>query len=145
MEPRRIASTAAVLGGLVWLASVVLVWMSDDRSTEGGAVGGLFFVGLAALAVALAAGGYTLVETAPVWLRAVVSVAVPLLVFMVWILAGQAIEALYTTEGWIREEADVALGGAVAIALGLWGFTRHAELPDTVELTRPVRGRRAAR
>lgn len=145
MDPRRIASTAAVLGGLAWLARVVLVWMSVDQTGDAGVPGALFWAGLAALALGLAAGGYTLVETAPLWLRGVVTIAVPLLVFMIWVLLGQAIDAVYTADDWLREELDVAVAGVIALLLGVWGFTRRGPGREQSDPPPSARGHHAAR
>lgn len=148
MEPRRVASIAAVLGGLVWLVKVGLIWANGGENTGSGLVAVAFFGGLALLVVALAASGYTLVETAPVWLRAIVTVCTPLLVMMVWQLLDQAIKAVYTAEGWLRGELNIILAAVVALLLGLWEIRRvppsanHADPPSHA---RQGRGRRAAR
>lgn len=145
MDPRRIASIAAVLGGLVWLVRIGLV----AAGTADGVAEILFLVGLGLLVVALAAAGYALVATAPVWLRAVVALATPLLVLMVWQLLDQGVKAAWDSDGWLREEATRLLVAVVALVLGGWGFRRrppsHDE-PDAEPVAPPpVRGRRAAR
>lgn len=144
MDPRRIASIAAVVGGASWLLEVVLTW-SDGSS---GPAGMLFYVGLVALAVALGAGGYTLVETAPLWLRAVVVVATPALVLMVWQMVDAALEAMFSDEGSRGAEASVLIAAVFALVLGGWGFTRHRD-PETAATIARARqrpgGRRAAR
>jgi hypothetical protein len=149
MDPRRIASIAAVVGGLGWLLKVALIWGNGGENTDGGLVGVMYLLGLVGLVVALGAAGYTLVETAPVWLRAVVVVAMPLLVFMVWQMVDQAIKALYTTENWLQDELSIVLAGLIALALGVWGFRRHRPASGqriaVDPPARPVRGRRAAR
>jgi hypothetical protein len=156
MNPRRIASVAAVAGAAGWLVKAVLAWLG-----AGGAVTGVLFVlGLVALVVALAAAGYTLVETAPAWLRGVVVVAMPALVLLVWQMLDQAVQA---TLGGSQEPSQVSvlLGAVVALALGLWGRRRFRAEPGRrakpgrraepgrraapEEPARPVRGRRAAR
>jgi hypothetical protein len=137
MTPSKIASVAALVGGLGWLAKVMLVWASGGTNTGSGAVGVMFLVGLAGLLVALAAGGYALVATAPIWLRAVVSVALPLLVLMVWQLFDGVVKALYTEDNWLRGELNVLLAAVVAVVLGLLGLqrARGANAP-----ARPSRG-----
>lgn len=148
MDPRRVASIAAVVGGVGWLVKVGLVWLSGG---DGGGLANLMYVlGFAAFAVALAAAGYTLVEKAPVWLRAVVAVATPLLVLMVWLMLDPAIKALYPGDSWFNEEVSDLAAGVVALVLGLWEQRRAAAMapPDPPGARRaepPVRGRRAAR
>lgn len=148
MDPRRVASTAAVVAGLGWFGEVAVVWADGGDNTRTGLVAILYFIGLAGAVVALAAAGYTLVERAPVWLRGVVAVATPLLVLMVWSLLDAAIRAVspsFSPGGtWLREELSVLLAAAVAIVLGVWGFRRRPERgPERA--SRPGRGRRAAR
>lgn len=141
MDPRRVASVAAVLGGLGWLTKVGLIWANDGSNTGDGLVGVMFFVGLAGLVAALAAAGYTLVETAPVWLRLVVTVATPVLVMLVWQMLDQAIKAVYTQQTWLRDEVNIVLAAVVALVLGLWGLRRRR--PDRPK--GPAGGHRAAR
>ncbi|HEY0773462.1 MAG TPA: hypothetical protein VGD51_05225 [Nocardioidaceae bacterium] len=148
MDPRRIASTAAVVGGVGWLIKVGLIFVNGGENTDQGLVGIMQYVGLAGVFMALAAAGYTLVEKAPVWLRAVVAVATPLLVLMIWTLLDQAIKAVYTEETWLRDELSILVAAVIALLMGAWGFTRHR--PDDDEPldpppAPPVRGRRAAR
>lgn len=144
MDPRRIASFAAVVGGVGWLAKVFLIWLSGGENTDEGLVGILDIVGWAAFAVALAAAGYTLVERAPVWLRGVVAVATPLLVLMVWMLLDQGVKGVYGGESWFRDEVSVLVAAVIAVLMGLWGFGKHR--PEPVEKPKPpARGRRAAR
>jgi len=143
MDPRRIASIAAVVGGVGWLAKVLLIWLADG-DTDSGLVTLLTVLGWAAFAIALAAAGYTLVERAPVWLRGVVAVATPLLVLMVWQLLDQGIKAVYGGDSWFRDEVSVLVAAVIALVMGLWGFGKHR--PEPVEKPKPpARGRRAAR
>jgi hypothetical protein len=148
MNPRTIASVAAVVGGVGWLLEVVLIAANGGSNTDGGLVGVMYLVGLLGLVVALAAAGYTLVETAPVWLRAVVVVATPLLVFMVWQMIDQAIKALDAGDGWLGDELDILLAGVIALALGAWGLARRrsaAGRRNPTAAPKSTRGRRAAR
>jgi cytochrome c biogenesis protein CcdA len=129
MTSRRVASIAAVLGGIGWLVKVALVWARGGENTSAGLVGVMFVAGLVCIVVALGAGGYTLVRTAPAWLRAVVTVAVPVLVLMVWQMLDEAVKAVYTDEGWLRDELNVVLAALVAVATGAWTLTRRQ--PDS--------------
>ena len=147
MDPRRIASIAAVLGGVGWLAKVFLLWLDGGEETDASLVSELALFGWALLALALMAAGYTVVEKAPVWLRGVVAVATALLVLMLWQLLDQGIKATYDGETWIREELSVAVAGVIAVIMGLWGFGRHRPEPQqrSRRAAPPARGRRAAR
>lgn len=111
--------------------------MDGGDRTDSGLVRVLFVAGLVVLFVALAAAGYTLVERAPVWLRAVVAIATPLLVLMIWQLVDQAVE----------DDISAFAGGVVALVLGAWGLRRRSSGGDSdpPPPPPPVRGRRAAR
>jgi hypothetical protein len=79
MTVRTLALVAGVLGGLVWLARTVLHLVGVDS----GLVDVAYWVGLLLLAVALAGFGTDLVSKGAVWLRAIVAVAFPALVWSV--------------------------------------------------------------
>jgi hypothetical protein len=131
---------AALTGGVGWLVKVALIWANGGENTDSGLVGVMYLVGLVGLVVALGAAGYTLAEKAPVWLRAVVVVATPLLVMVVWVLLDQAVRAVYTTEGWFRDEVTVLLTAVVALLLGGWGLRRGRAAAEPA----PTSGRRTA-
>jgi hypothetical protein len=100
MAPRRIGSFAALLGGVVWLVAAVLEWGAEPNQN-------LYLTGLALMMLALAATGYALVATAPLWLRVVVTLATAALGLMVWLI--------------VRDSAAdhiALLGGGIALLLG---------------------------
>jgi hypothetical protein len=155
MDPRRVASVAALLGAAGWLTKVGLVWAGGD-SIDAGAEQIAHLAGLICVVVALAAAGYTVVEKAPLWLRLLVTVAAPLLVMMVWQLLDQAIRALYTSDTWLRDELNVLVAAVLALLLGLWGLGRRRPRDPPADRSadpstdpppdaRHARGRRAAR
>ncbi len=147
MDPRRIVSIAAVVGGVGWLVKVGLIWYSGGETTSGGLVDKAFYGGFAAFAVALGAAGYTLVDKAPVWLRGVVAIATPLLVLMMWQLFDQAVKAMYGGDTWLHDQLSVIIGAVAALITGRWAHGRavaHAEAA-AAQRPAPVRGRRAAR
>ena len=128
MPVSRAASGAAVLGGLVWVVAALLDLGEDVNPVA-------YAVGLLCLLLALAGLGYALVERAPVWLRAVVSVATPLLGYGVWFTVADA----FTTDA-----LPVLVGGVALVAVGalvLWRGRDTEPRPAAA----PVRGRRAAR
>jgi hypothetical protein len=126
MNVTRATAGAAVLGGLVWVVGAALAWGQDV-----GAVATA--LGLLGLLVALAGVGYSLVETAPVWLRAVVSAATPLLGYGVWATLVAAFD---------DSALPVLLSGLVMLAVGGTAWARGRE---TAPADAPVHGRRAAR
>jgi hypothetical protein len=119
-----VASGLAVLGGIGWAVGGVLGWGSDTP-------GGLYLVGLLLAVLALAALGYALVATAPVWLRAVVTVATPALGYMVWVTVRDA---------FAHDYLPVLVAGVLLLAAGGVGLARRGQAPPAV-----TRGRRAAR
>ena len=147
MDPRRVASITALLGGLAWFAKVGMIWFNEGENTDSGVVGMLEIAGWVLFAIALGAAGYTLVEKAPVWLRGVVAVATMLLVLMLWALVDQGIKAVYPGSSWLRDEVSVLLAALIAILMALWGFGRHRPEPPSRSrrASPPPRGRRAAR
>lgn len=147
MDPRRIVSIAASVGGAGWLVKVGLIWYSGGEVTSGGLVDKAFYGGFAAFAVALAAAGYTLVDKAPVWLRGVVAIATTLLVLMMWQLFDQAVKAMYAGDTWLHDELSVIIAAIAALIMGRWAHGRAVAHAEAVAEQRPapVRGRRAAR
>ncbi|MGZ4494136.1 MAG: hypothetical protein ACXVWU_05510 [Nocardioides sp.] len=114
-----------VMGGLVWLAAAVRGWAGNADPT-------LVTAGLVLFGVSLAAAGYALVRTAPLWLRLVVMVATPSLGYMIWITARDAFTVDHT---------PVLVFGVLMVTAGLIGLGRHRGEAAPA----PVHGRRAAR
>lgn len=129
MSASRWGSVAALLGGLAWVVSAALGWGVDPEQVS-------YLVGLVLLVAALAGAGYSLVATAPVWLRAVVTLATPALGFMVWLVVLDSVAADYVA---------VVLAGVVLLVAGGIGIGRSARRPREARPEPPVRGRRAAR
>jgi hypothetical protein len=130
MRSSKWASLAAVVAGLTWVASAVLGWGDEPEQLT-------YLAGLALMLLALALGGYALVATAPVWLRAIVAVATPALGYAVWL----------SVEGLGTAYVLVVLAGVVLVVAGGIGLGRaSANGSDSGgDPEPPVRGRRAAR
>jgi len=110
----------------VWLVAAALDWGQDVNPV-------VYTVGLVWFLVALMGLGYGLVDKAPVWLRAVVSVATPLLGYGVWFTISDAFSSNYL---------PVLVAGLVLVAVGGLVLARSRR---TEPVEAPVRGRRAAR
>lgn len=130
MSVSRIGSLGALLGGLVWVVAAVLSWGDDELDQS------LYLAGLALLVVAFAALGYALVATAPVWLRAVVTIATPLLGLMVWLILRDSLPSDYVA---------AAVGGVLLFVGGGIALGRARGDSPPVKPDPPARGRRAAR
>ena len=126
MNVSRAAAMAAVLGGLVWLVAAALDWGQDVNPI-------VYTIGLVWFLVALMGLGYGLVDKAPVWLRAVVSVATPLLGYGVWFTISDAFASNYL---------PVLAAGLLLVAIGGLVLVRGRSAEPVAA---PVRGRRAAR
>lgn len=122
-------SIGAILGGLVWIVAAVVSWGDDELNPA------LYVAGVVLLVAAFAALGYSLVATAPVWLRAVVTVATPLLGLMVWLILRDSIPADYVA---------AVVGGVLLLVGGGIALGRGSGTPPAAP-EKPVHGRRAAR
>jgi len=80
MSVRTASSSLGLLGGLVWIAGALLGW-GDDPVTDTADL--LWLIGLTLLVVSGGLAGYALVASAPLWLRAVVTVCSAALVGVV--------------------------------------------------------------
>ncbi len=120
---------AAILVGVAWLASTLLDWGAPPIREA-------YLVGLALFVLCLAAFGYSLVATGPIWLRAVVALATPALGAMVWL---SVIETLST------DHVAVLGAGIVLLVTGAIGLARSRRGRSRPGHARPVHGRRAAR
>ena len=114
MSPRLLAASLGALAGLLLVIAGVAAF------AVGGSRGWLDVLAVAGYVVAvaaLAATGYGIVAHAPVWLRIVVSVALPLLGATVWQVVDQGIDD--STDGWKGEATTHLLGGVIALAVSL--------------------------
>lgn len=126
MTVSRLGSVAAVLGGVAWIVAALLGWGDETLSEP------LYLGGFALLVAAFTALGYALVATAPLWLRAVVTLATPILGAMVWLILADAIPQAYVA---------AVVGGVLLLIGGGIGLSR-AGAPGHAPSRR---GRRAAR
>ena len=78
MNLRTAAPVAGIVGGTCWVARLVLdlLGSADSAASEI-----LYWAGLVFLAIAFAEAGISLVRKGTVWLRAIVGIAFPLLVW----------------------------------------------------------------
>ena len=104
MNLRALACACGLLGGVVWVARLVL--------DGGGVADGLYWAGLVLLFVALLGLGTTLVSKGAVWLQAIVGIAFPLLVWSV-------VETLHQAGDPVVVDAvvGIVIAGVCAVAL----------------------------
>ena len=121
MSPRLLAALFGVAGGLLLAAAGGLSFLARQSQDWHGAVA---VVGYALTAAALCVVGYGLVARAPVWLRLIVSVALPLLAASVWQVVDQAIDD--RVDGWKAAATTHFLAGAIVVVAALFGFRRAA-------------------
>ncbi len=142
MRASKIASVAALVGGVAWLAKVALIWGNGGENIDGGLVAAGYLLGLAFLVVALLAGGYSTVATAPGWLRGVVSVAVLLLGWIIFASIDTAAKGAYSGDGWMRDELGILVSAALALVAATVGLLR---VRATAPAHPPAGGHRATR
>lgn len=112
----------------MWVAAALLAWGEDELGAA------LYLGGFVLLVAAFAALGYALVASAPVWLRAVVTLATPALGAMIWLIIQDAIPQAYVA---------AVIGGVLLVVGGGIGLSQAS--PPAAE-TPPKGGhRRAAR
>ncbi len=80
MNLRVLAAAAGVLGGACW----VVRWGADLAGDVPGWADGAHWAGLGLLGIALAGVGAGLVSSSAIWLRVIVAIAFPLLVWSVY-------------------------------------------------------------
>lgn len=98
MQVRALGPVAGVLGGLCW----VVGWVADTAGVASSWSDTVHWAGLGLLALALAVVGAGLVSKSALWLRLLVAVAFPLLVWSVYSV--------------VRGDGDaVALEGAIGL------------------------------
>jgi len=133
MDPYTLARLAGLVGGLCWVARMVL-------GGEGAVGGGLYLLGALLVAVALVAAGAGLVSTSATWLRAIVGVAFPLLVWSV-------LEVLHQNGSATTIDGVVGLVVAVVAATQLARSRSKPPKPPTSSQPAKSRGgeRRASR
>jgi hypothetical protein len=123
MDLHTLARLAGLVGGLCW---VVRFLLDLAGSGTGAAADVLHVVGLVLIAVALVGAGAALVSTSATWLRVIVAIAFPLLVWSV-------LEVLHGAGDPIV--IDGVLGLAVAVVAAMATVRARRE--------RPSRARRA--
>lgn len=106
MDLTHLARLAGVIGGSCWLLRLLLDLAGHGTGAPADL---LFWVGLLLVAVGLVSMGTALVSTSATWLRAVVGVAFPLLVWSV-------VEVLH--EAGDPRVVDGLVGLGVAVACG---------------------------
>jgi hypothetical protein len=117
MTPRLLAAGIAAMGGVLLVVAGGSSFLAHGSRPWHGvlAVGGY-----AVTAAALCVVGYSLVSRAPVWLRVIVSVALPLLTASVWQVVDQAVHD--RVDGWKAASATHLLGGLLVLVVALVGL-----------------------
>jgi hypothetical protein len=117
MSTRLPAALLGALGGLLLTAGGGLSFLSHEAHDWHG---WLATAGYAAAVAALVVIGYGMVARAPVWLRTIVSVAMPLLLASVWQVVDQAINE--RVDGWKGPATVHFLAGLITLVAALVEF-----------------------
>lgn len=126
MTPRAIALLLGALAGVLLAAAGGLAFLAHESRDLHGM---LAVAGYAAAIGAMCAMGYALVAHAPVWLRLIVSVALPLLMASVWQVVDQAIDD--RVDGWKAAASTHLAAGVVLIVAVLVGSRLSRAAEDT--------------
>ena len=110
MNLRVLAAVAGMLGGACWVAR----WGADLAGSEPGWSEGAYLAGLALIGLALAGVGAGLVSRSAIWLRGIVAIALPLLVWSVYAVVKGDGDAI-TLDGGV---------GVAAILISIVGLVR---------------------
>ena len=124
MSLRVLSLIAGLLGGACWVAR----WGADLAGSTPGWSDTVYWVGLGLLRVALACVRGALVSRSAVWLRVIVAVAFPLLVWSVYVVVKGDSDAV-TLDGVLGSVAIVA-------SVALYAFTGKNH-DEPVERRRP--------
>lgn len=115
MDLRVPAATAGLLGGLCWVARWVADLVSGDPSWGPAA----YVAGLVLLGLALAGVGAGLVSSSATWLRVIVAIAFPALVWSVYsVVRGE--------DAWVALDGLVGVVAIVLSAVGVVLARRRA-------------------
>lgn len=118
-----IAGILGVVAGLAWLVKVGLIAANGGTNTSSGPVAAFYFVGFVGLLLGAGVGGWALLPGRPAWQRALGAAAGLVLAFVATQLVDTGAKAVYTQQGWFRDEISILLLALVALALGssaLW-------------------------
>lgn len=135
MTVTKLACLAAVLGGIA-LGCASVVSFGSSEHTDASAVAALTTIGWVMGALALAAMGYTLVATAPVWLRLIVVIAVPLVGAALRETIAEASAA--QADGWKGDAMGYAIVAAILLVGAAVAAANLGRAPTGERAKRPV-------
>ncbi len=114
-KTKRVFSVAAITSGLAWLTKVAFIAAFGDNL----AVALLWGLGMISFLVAAGAGTALLLRRTPVWARIVAAVIAVPVAFILLDVLDAGVKAIYSPDGWIRDEVGLLIGGVLMAVAGV--------------------------
>lgn len=135
MDARNIAIVAAIVGGLGWIAKIVVMALQGGPDSESVPEAAAFFTGLVGVMVAAGAAGAHVTRGASWWRRALAAVGAIVAVGVVGGLGQAGLTAL-PGDSWAQEEAIFGIAGLVSVLAALAAL-RLRDRPSGVQAPPP--------
>jgi hypothetical protein len=120
---KKVFVGAALVGAAAWLVKMIAIPALDAAATGSAVVGALWIVGMAGYLVAAAFGTALLLRRTALPVRVAAAVAAVPVSFLLLNLLDGAAKAVYTADGWFRDELALVLAAMALLALGLRALT----------------------
>ncbi len=101
------------------MLKMVAIVATGGGNTEAAIVGVLWTIGMLSFLLAAGTGTALLLGRAPVWARVLAGVVAVPVSFALLDYLDLALKAVYTSDGWFRDELALVVAGVVMAAIGV--------------------------